>query len=79
MVPALFVWVAAVTLALLEGDAVLPPVLVAELDDLALVDVTTLPEFDDEPPGPAALPVDVVDEALDVEDLSAEDVTVADG
>ncbi len=79
MVPALFVWVAAVTLALLEGDAVLPPVLVAELDDLALVDVTMLPEFDDEPPGTAALPVDVVDEPLDVEDLSAEDVTVADG
>ena len=77
--PALFVWVAAVALALLEDDTVLLPVFAGELDDLALVDVTMLPELDDEPPGTAALPVDVVDEPLDVKDPVTEDVTVADG
>ena len=66
--PALCVAFAAVALALLEEEGLVPPVLEAELDDLPLVDVAMVLEFAEEPPGAAALPVEAGDEPLEVED-----------
>jgi len=76
--PALCVWFAAVALALPEVDAEVLPVLVAELEDLPLVDVAILLEVEDEPPGAAATPVELVDKPLEVEDAVTEEVGVAD-
>ena len=76
--PALCVAFAAVALALPELEAVVLPVLVAELDDLPLVDVAMLLGVEDEPPGAATLGVGLVDEPLELEDAPPEDVAVAD-
>ena len=69
---------ATVALPLLEEKAVVVPVLEVEPEGLPLVDVAMVLEVDEEPPGAAVLPVEAVDEPLEVEDWVADDVAVAD-